>query len=65
MYKYQITVFEHERGWGQDYWYEKFDTPEEAEARINEINSQNKPGPAPDYYIQASTDIRAVKEEAE
>ncbi|QBZ72437.1 hypothetical protein SEA_CIRCINUS_183 [Streptomyces phage Circinus] len=60
MYKFQITVFEHERGWGQDYWYEKFDTPEEAQKRIDEINSKNKPGPAPDYYLQASTDIRAV-----
>jgi hypothetical protein len=61
MFKYQITVLESERGWGQDTWTEDFDTPEEAQARINEINEKNKPGPAPDYYIQAYADIKAVK----
>ncbi len=61
MFKYRITVLESERGWGQDTWTEDYDTPEEAKARINEINSKNKPGPTPDYYIQAYGDIKVVE----
>lgn len=59
-YKYEITVVESERGWGRDSWTEEFDTPEEAQKRIDEINGRNKPGPAPDYYMQAYAEIRAV-----
>lgn len=60
MYKYEITVIERERGWGGDSWTEEFDTPEKAQERIDEINRRNKPGPAPDYYIQAESEIRAI-----
>lgn len=59
-YKYEITVIESERDGGRDSWTELFDTPEEAQARINTINERNKPGPAPDYYMMAYQEIRAV-----
>ncbi|AZU97254.1 hypothetical protein SEA_GILSON_209 [Streptomyces phage Gilson] len=64
IYKYEITVVESERGWGRDSWTEEFDTPEKAQERIDEINGRNKPGPAPDYYMQAYAEIRAVRKEA-
>jgi len=64
IYKYEITVVESERGWGRDSWTEEFDTPEKAQERIDEINGRNKPGPAPDYYMQAYGEIRAVRKEA-
>lgn len=59
-YKYRIWVTERERGWGESSWTEDFDTPEKAQERIDEINGRLKPGPAPDYYIQADSEIRAV-----
>jgi hypothetical protein len=61
MFKYEITVMESERGWGQDYWTEQFDTPEQAQARIVEINSKNTSPVAPDYYVQAYTTIKTVE----
>jgi len=60
-FKYRIWVTERERGWGESCWTEDFDTPEEAQERINKINERNKPGPVPDYYIQADNEIRAVR----
>jgi hypothetical protein len=62
-YEYAITVMESERGWGQDYWEEKFETPEKAQERINEINSRNTSSTAPDYYMQAFAEIRAVRKD--
>lgn len=59
--KYQITVIESERGWGRDSWEETFDTAEEAQARMDDINSQNAAGPSPDYYLMA-TNLRPVSE---
>lgn len=58
--KYRITVIERERGWGQHEWTEDFDTRRQAHTRIHEINSQNPPGPAPDFYTQAEHEIRRV-----
>lgn len=58
--KYQITVGEHEIGWGVKYETEEFDTEEKAKARIKEINSRNVSPIAPDYYIQAESDIEVV-----
>ena len=60
-YKYRIRVMESERGWGQDYWNEDFDTPEEAKARIKEINSRNTATTAPDWYMRAFEDITLVE----
>lgn len=51
--KYRVKMMESERGWGQDYWNEDFDTREEAEARVKSVNAKNKSPVAPDYYIQA------------
>lgn len=58
--KHRITVIERERGWGGDEWTEDFDTPEEAWARIREINSKNTATHAPDYYIQAVGKVTKV-----
>lgn len=58
--KYQITVMESELGWGQDRWTEDFDTREEAQKRIIEINSRNVSPVAPDYYVQAYDDIKVI-----
>lgn len=58
--KFRVTIIESERGWGRDEWTEDYDNRELAEARIHSINVRNKPGPAPDYYMQASTVIEEV-----
>jgi hypothetical protein len=58
--KFRITVMESERGWGRDEWTEDYDTREEAQNRIDFINGFNKPGPAPDYYMQAYSEIKEV-----
>ena len=60
--RYQISVMESERGWGQDYWNEVYDTYEEAAKRIRDINSENTSSMAPDYYMQASDKIEAIEE---
>jgi len=60
--RYQISVMESERGWGQDYWNEVYDTYEEAAKRIRDINSENTSSTAPDYYMQASDKIEAIEE---
>ena len=59
--KFRVFLMESERGWGRNYWHEDFATYEEAKAQIKHINSQNKPGPAPDYYMQAEDRIEAVE----
>jgi hypothetical protein len=51
--KYRIFLVESERGWGQEYWHEHYDTYQEAKSRIQKVNSANKAGPAPDWYMQA------------
>lgn len=62
MFKYRISLVESELGWGRKVWSEDFDTPEEAQARIDEVNSHNDPtGPVPDYYIKAFREIKAVR----
>lgn len=58
--KYRIRVMSSERGWGKEYWHEDYDTFEEADQRIYEINSKNVSLTAPDYYEQADTKIEAV-----
>lgn len=58
--KFEITVMDSERGWGRSEWTERFDTREEAAARIVEINSKNTALRAPDYYMQAYADITEV-----
>ena len=62
VFKYEITVMESERGWGRSEWTEEYDSHEEAQERIRAINSRNKPGPAPDYYVQAYDEIRKVQQ---
>lgn len=43
-------MVESERGWGQEYWVERFETAKAREARKNEIKRKNV-GPTPDWYI--------------
>lgn len=59
-FQYQVTLMESERGWGQDYWTRDFDTREEAEACIREVNAKNTAMVAPDYYIQALSEIKEI-----
>jgi len=61
MTRYRIQVVESERGWGQEYWQEDFDSYEEAVARIKEINSGNTSLVAPDYYVQADSHVEAIE----
>jgi hypothetical protein len=59
--KYQISIVESERGWGQEYWTETYDTYEEAENRIREINRKNTSLTAPNWYMQAEDTIEAIE----
>lgn len=58
--KYRVRMMESERGWGQKYWHEDFDTKTEAEAYKFKVNSKNVERVAPDYYIQA-LDIEMIE----
>jgi hypothetical protein len=51
--KYRVNMMESERGWGQDYWHNDFDTREEAEAFMKKVNGKLTELVAPDYYIKA------------
>lgn len=51
--KFVVKMMESERGWGQDYWDEEFNTREEAEAHMKQTNARNTSIFAPDYYVQA------------
>lgn len=53
MAKWRVHMVESERGWGQDHWYEYFDTKEKADAHLTKINSKNTSNTAPDWYIAA------------
>ena len=59
--KIQVTTIEIERGWGQSYETDLFNTFEEAKAYRDRINSFNKPGPTPDWYMVAQEEIRVVE----
>lgn len=60
-HKFQVNTIESERGWGQTRESALFDTIEEAIAYRDRINSRNKPGPAPDWYMVAEQEIRVVE----
>lgn len=58
---YRVFLVESERGWGQTNWFEDFKTREEAQARIEEVNSKNNfDGPVPDCYVLAYPAIDEV-----
>lgn len=59
--KYRISLVESERGWGQHYWSEDYDTYEEAVARIKSVNAQNTSMTVPGYYIQAENQVEIVE----
>lgn len=61
MIKYRIRLVESERGWGQEYWNEDYDTREDAQHRIKEVNAKNTALTAPDYYISAFDEIEVVE----
>lgn len=50
---YRVEFMESERGWGQNYWHEDYDTMEEAQVQFDLTNAQNTLPYTPDYYIQA------------
>lgn len=59
--KYRVHLMESERGWGREYWHEDYDTYEEAQKRVEEVNSKNTGSTVPDWYMQAEETIEAVK----
>jgi hypothetical protein len=59
--KYRVQLVESERGWGQEYWHEDYDTHEEAKQRIQDVNSKNVATSAPDWYMRAEQVIEAVE----
>lgn len=59
--KYRVQLMESERGWGQEYWHEDYDTHEEAQKRIQDVNSQNTSLKAPDWYMCAFEAIEAIE----
>ena len=61
MTKYRIQLVESERGWGQEYWQEEFDSHDQAMLRIKEVNSRNTSLVAPDYYVRAESQIEAIE----
>jgi len=59
--KYRVNLMESERGWGQDYWTEDYDTLAEAKERVRSVNAQNTSLTAPDWYMKADEKIEAVE----
>ena len=62
-HRFEVTVVESERGWGQRCEYALFDTFEKARAYRDHINSFNDPPEAavPDWYMYAEKEIRVVE----
>ena len=52
---YRAHGVDSERGWGQDYWHQDFNTLQEAEAFKTQINSRNTSLTAPDFYSQVNS----------
>lgn len=59
--KYRVQLVESERGWGQEYWHEDYDTYEEAKERIRSVNAKNTSVTAPDWYMAAFDAIVTVE----
>lgn len=59
--KYRVTVIESERGWGQRYEYEDFDTYEAAAAYRDQVNAYNITPGVPDWYMAAEQEIKLVE----
>ena len=59
--KYRVHMIESERGWGQEYWHEDFDTREAAEKYFKDTNAKNTSHSAPVWYI-AALSIEEVKD---
>jgi len=61
-HKFRVTTIESERGWGQRYECELFNTFEEAKTYRDSINSFNKPWVVtPDWYVVADQTIEVVE----
>lgn len=53
-FKFKVTIFESERGWGQRVDEVKwFDTYEEAKKFIDDFNKDNNEETVPDWYMYA------------
>lgn len=59
--RYEVCIVESERGWGQKYEYDYFDTIEEAIKHRDYINSFNTASQVPDWYMVAQQEIRIVE----
>lgn len=51
---------ESERGWGSERWHEDYDTFQQAQERINSVNSKNTALTVPDWYMIAEEKIEAI-----
>lgn len=51
--KWRVHLMESERGWGQDFWTEDYDTEAQAKERFDSVNAKNTSPTAPDWYMQA------------
>jgi len=51
--KYRVHIVESERGWGQEWYHEDFDTMEAAQKYFNDTNAKNDLPYTPDWYIAA------------
>lgn len=63
-HRFEVTVVESERGYGQRREYVLFDTFEKARAYRDHINSFNDDLPetaVPDWYMYADKEIRVVE----
>ena len=58
MVKFRVVLWEYERGWGSKPFHKRdFDTVEEADAYVLEVNSKNTEQTVPDYYIVAKDPV--------
>lgn len=56
---WKVEIIESERGWGQKVEEVKFfDNQQEAEAFVQEFNSQNTETTVPDWYMYATRPVR-------
>ena len=59
--KFRVNTVQSERGWGQTYGCDDFDTYDEAKAYRDKINSYNTASTTPDWYIIAEDRIDVIE----
>ena len=59
--KYRIYLLESPSGMKQHRWHEDFATREEAQARIDQVNAQDKAEHHPEHYVVANMHIDVIR----